>query len=141
VTVRRRRVPARMDAFASLAAFAEGACRAAGLTGDDALRLRLVLEELFTNTVRHGHGGDCDQPVDVVLDVTRGRIRLTYEDTAPAFDPRTPPARHPGRGRPAGGLGLVLVRRMAPDLSYERVGDRNRLVLSVPGAPRLTEGK
>lgn len=135
MTVRRQRIPARMDAFATLAAFAEGAARDAGFAKDDALRLRLVLEELFTNTVHHGHGGDSDQPVDVVLDVTAGQIRLTYEDTAPAFDPRTQPAPRRAAARPVGQLGLALVRGMARELSYERVGGRNRLALSLPGSP------
>jgi serine/threonine-protein kinase RsbW len=137
VTVRRQRLPARMDAFATLAAFADRAARDAGFAKDDALRLRLVLEELFTNTVHHGHGGDSDQPVDVVLDVTQGQIRLTYEDTAPAFDPLTPPAPRPAAVPPVGQLGLALVRGMARELSYERIGGRNRLALSLPAARRV----
>jgi anti-sigma regulatory factor (Ser/Thr protein kinase) len=124
-----------MDAFATLAAFADSASRDAGFAEDDALRLRLVLEELFTNTVHHGHGGDSDQPVDVVLDVTPGQIRLTYEDTAPAFDPRTPPAQRAAEERPVGQLGLALVRSMARELWYERIEGRNRLALSLPGSP------
>lgn len=135
MTVRRQRFPARMDAFAALAAFAEAACRDAQFGGDDALRVRLVLEELFTNTVHHGHGGDGDQPVDVVLDVTPGLIRLTYEDTAPAFDPRTPQVPGPGEEQPVGKLGLVLVRSMARELSYERVEGRNRLAFSLSRSP------
>jgi len=134
VTVRRQCIPARMDAFISLATFADIAARDAGFARDDALRLRLVLEELFTNTVHHGHGGDSDQPVDVALDVMPGQIRLTYEDTAPAFDPRTPPAQRPAEERSVGQLGLALVRSMARELSYERIGDRNRLSLLLPGS-------
>lgn len=133
--VRRQRFPARMDAFEALAAFAEGACGEAEFGRDDALRLRLVLEELFTNTVGHGHGGDSDEPIDVALDVTPGRIRLTYEDTAPAFDPRTPQAPEPAPDRPVGQLGLVLVRTLVRDLSYERIDDRNRLTFSLVKSP------
>jgi serine/threonine-protein kinase RsbW len=134
VTVRRQRIPARMDALVTLAAFADSAARDAGLARDDALRLRLVLEELFTNTVHHGHGGDSDQPVDVALDVMPGHIRLTYEDTAPAFDPRTPLAQGSAEERPVGQLGLVLVRSMAREFSYERIGGRNWLSLLLPGS-------
>ena len=130
VTVRRQRFPARMDAFNALAAFANGACRDAGFGHDDTLRMRLVLEELFTNTVSHGHGGDSDRPVDIVLEATPGRIRITYEDTAPAFDPRMPPPA-PAEERPVGHLGLVLVRSIARELSYERVEGRNRLGFSL----------
>lgn len=136
MTVRRQRFPARMAAFTALAAFAEGACRDAEIGGDDVLRLRLVLEELFTNTVHHGHGADSDQPVDVVLDVTPGQIRLTYEDTAPVFDPRTPLAEDPLEERPVGHLGLVLVRSMVEELCYERIEGRNRLTFAFPKSLR-----
>jgi serine/threonine-protein kinase RsbW len=124
-----------MEAFETLAAFAEGAGRDAGFSEKDVLRLRLVLEELFTNTVLHGHGGDCDQPVDVVIDVTPGQIRFTYEDTAPAFDPRPAPAPDPAGERPVGRLGLVLVRSIVRELSYERIEGRNRLAFLLPGSP------
>jgi anti-sigma regulatory factor (Ser/Thr protein kinase) len=120
-----------MDAFAALGALAEGAAHDAGLTRNDALRLRLVLEELFTNTVHHGHGGDSDHLVDVILDVTPGQVRLTYEDTAAEFDPRTAPAPLPAESPLVGQLGLALVLGLTRDLSYERVGGRNRIVLSL----------
>ena len=48
--------PARMrmlhDALAFVAAFAE----ARNLSERDLLRLQLVIEELFTNTIMHGYG-------------------------------------------------------------------------------------
>jgi serine/threonine-protein kinase RsbW len=133
VTVRRQRFPARMNAVAALAVFSNGACLDAGLNRDDVLRMRLVLEELFTNTVSHGHGGDSDQPIDVVLDVTPGLVRVTYEDTAPAFDPCTP-LPLPEEEFTIGHLGLVLVRSIARELAYERIEGRNRLSFSL-GSP------
>ena len=49
--------------------------RDAEFARDDALGLRLVLEELLTNAVHYGHGGDGDQRVDVVLDeASRGGL-------------------------------------------------------------------
>jgi anti-sigma regulatory factor (Ser/Thr protein kinase) len=136
VSARARRFPARMDAFPALAAFAEAACRDAGLGRDDVLRLRLVLEELFTNTVRHGHGGDSDRSVEVALEVTPRKITLVYEDTAPPFDPLAPPASTDAADTvPVGRLGLALVRGLARDPTYERVEGRNRLRLSLYGSP------
>src|ERR1041384_1611982 len=49
---------ARIDRLRALREFLERFCADAGLGGDQCLRLNLVLEELFTNTVRHGHRGD-----------------------------------------------------------------------------------
>ena len=123
-----------MDAFPTVTAFVEAACRDAGFSRRDILRLRLILEELFTNTVYHGHGGDSDQPVDVTLEITPGRIGLTYEDTAPPFDPREPPSRDSAQERPVGQLGLLLVRSLARELAYERLEGRNRVRIALHSA-------
>ena len=126
--------PARMDAFPRVAALVESAAGAAGFAAADAMRLRLVVEELFTNTVAHGHGADSEAPVRVTLDSAPGRVAVTYEDTAPPFDPRTrAPAADPATLR-AGGLGLVLVTRFARELSYARVGNANRIALVIERA-------
>ncbi len=131
MSVRVRRFTARMDSFPDLAAFAETACRDARFGRADMLRLRLLLEELFTNTVRHGHGGDSDRPVDVALDVSPGKIGVVYEDSAAAFDPLAQRLPSIDAEVPIGRLGLALVRGMAADLVYERVEARNRLRFSL----------
>ena len=134
MSVHAQRFPARMDAFPALAAFAETACRQAGLATGDVLRVRLLLEELFTNTVHHGHRGGSDGPVEVALEPAPGKITIVYEDTAPTFDPLASPPGNDSGAAAAGRLGLVLVRGMAHDLMYERVEGRNRLRFSVHGS-------
>lgn len=101
-----------------------------------ALRLTLVIEELFTNTVTHGHGGDSDAVIVIGLSVTSTRVRLGYADAAPRFDPRpwfrTIPEslNAPAAARPAGGLGLHLVGRFASGVRYAYRGG-NRLALAI----------
>lgn len=119
--------PARMDAFPRVAALVERVAAEAGLARDDALRLTLVLEELFTNTVTYGHGGDCEAPIHIALAARSGGVAVLYEDTAPPFDPLT--AETPARD--VGGLGLRLIRSLSRDLAYERVAGRNRITLVV----------
>jgi anti-sigma regulatory factor (Ser/Thr protein kinase) len=127
--------PARLEVFPRVAAFLERVSAAAGFRRDDALRLTLVIEELFTNTVTYGHGGGCEAPVHLALEVAPGRIAVTYEDTAPPFDPLAvaPPPDDPGPldARAVGGLGLLLVTRLSRDLAYARVEGRNRISLVV----------
>jgi len=127
--------PARIDALARVAAFVEEVAALAEFSRHDCLRLTLVLEELFTNTVEHGYGGDSEAPVHVTCDVQQGRVAMTYEDAAPRFDPRAvlqqPGDVAAGRERAPGKLGLVLVARMAAELDYARAGGRNRISLVV----------
>lgn len=128
--------PARMDALGRVMALVEEVGGAAEFDRHDCLRLTLVIEELFTNTVLHGHGGDSEAPIRIAFDVERGRVTLTYEDTGPHFDPFASAAH--GTDEPTvseedapGGLGLVLVARMATDLDYTRAEGRNRISLAV----------
>jgi anti-sigma regulatory factor (Ser/Thr protein kinase) len=51
-----RQFPARMAMLAETAAFVETFCARRGVGQDAALRLVLIVEELFTNTVTHGLG-------------------------------------------------------------------------------------
>jgi serine/threonine-protein kinase RsbW len=124
-----------MDAFPQVAAFVEAACAEAGFDRARRLRVTLVVEELFTNTVRHGHGRDCDEPVEIALAVEPGRVALTYEDTAPPHDPfagiAPPDEAAAVEARPAGGLGVVLVAGLAQDYAYRHTGGRNRISIVV----------
>jgi serine/threonine-protein kinase RsbW len=127
-TVRQTAVfPARLDALPRLAAFVEETASHAGFGHRDRLRLVLVVEELFTNTVRHGYRGDSDQPVTVSVEIGRDHVRLTYEDAGPAFDPTrsTQAAEALSTRADAGGHGLRLITGIPSEVRYSRVGARN----------------
>ena len=128
-----RTVCARMDALAEAIAFVESVCDANGVARGDCLRLSLVLEELFTNTVKHGHCGGSDAPVRIGLRVLVSEIELCYEDSAAPFDPLTQVPRTvrilegEGHERPVGGLGIALVASMAVRFDYAHEGGWNRM--------------
>jgi anti-sigma regulatory factor (Ser/Thr protein kinase) len=120
-----------MDTFPRVAAFIEEACAEAAFSREDCLRLTLVVEELFTNTVTHGLGDGA--PIDLALDAFPGRIAVTYEDVGPRFDPfavRPPPESAADvEPRPVGGLGLVLIRTLGRNVEYAHTDGRNRISL------------
>src|SRR6266545_6895945 len=128
-----RVLPARRDALPQVEAFLAEVCAAAGLDRAMCLRVTLLVEELFTNTVVHGHGADSDAPVRLDCGVTPGRITLVYEDTGPPHDPfagmASPDPDADVADRPVGGLGVLLVSAMARQVEYRRVDDRNRISL------------
>src|SRR5882672_3043087 len=77
----------RLSELRGISVFLEDFCSAADIERQHCLRLNLVLEELFINTVRHGHGGDCDAPVWMMLHADERSVHVTYEDIAPPFNP------------------------------------------------------
>ena len=138
MTVREHRVfPARLAMLAETAAFVESFSGRHGIASADALRLTLIVEELFTNTVVHGFGGDRDEPIRVDLVKDDGEVTLLYEDTAPAFDPlamlerASPEVDAAVEQRPVGGLGVFIVEQLVERARYVYEDDRNRLCLTV----------
>jgi serine/threonine-protein kinase RsbW len=126
---------ARMDRLPLAAAFVEAFCVAQGVAPADALRLILIIEELFTNTIVHGHGGDHPSPVRIEVAIDPSRMALRYEDCAAPFNPlqylqETPPDLDAHvDARRVGGLGLPLVAQMVEQFDYAHVDGFNCLSL------------
>lgn len=123
------RYAARLELLPQLIAQVRDACRAGCLTPAATLRIELAVEELFTNTVHHGYGADCDAPVWLHLELAPGALRVHYADAAPPFDPLAHVAQLEATDRPIGGLGVHLVRELANEITYCRAEDRNVLTL------------
>lgn len=118
--------------------FVESACAVHGVARPDALRMAFIVEELFTNTVLHGHGGDCSAVVTLGLGFEPGAALLDYADSAPAYNPLDHFHGEPSgiattlTMRPVGGLGAYLVGQLIETSRYAREGERNVLHLRLP---------
>ena len=105
----RRVFAARLSVLPATAAFVAGFCARHDIAHDDALRLTLIVEELFTNSVMHGYGGESDAPIELALATGAGEVTLVYDDAAPPFDPlarsrsRRTTCAAPLESRPVGG--------------------------------------
>lgn len=126
---------ARMDSLLPATRFVQVFCAQHGVDPADALRLTLIVEELLTNTIVHGHGGGDDAPVRLQLAVGAAQLTLHFEDSAPPFDPlrylaeAAPRLDLPAEQRRVGGLGLPLVAEMAEQFDYVHADGHNRLRL------------
>jgi serine/threonine-protein kinase RsbW len=128
------RFPARMDSMEEVRAFVEGACATAGVDREECLKVLLIVEELFTNTVTHGYGGESESPVWLAFEPGQGEFTLRYEDAAPQHNPfgefRPLDTSVMIAQQPVGGLGLKLVRSLATGSTYRREGERNCIRLT-----------
>jgi serine/threonine-protein kinase RsbW len=106
-------------------------CDGRNVNADVARRARVVVEELFTNTIKYGYGGECERPVRI-LGQAKGPLTLVFEDDAPPFDLTawTPPLQSPGE-RPVGQAGISMVIGLCAAVSYARVGESNRVTLRI----------
>jgi serine/threonine-protein kinase RsbW len=105
-------------------------CAAHHLTGDDASRLAIVLEELLVNLA--AYGGSPPPSVELSFRRESQALQLTVEDDGIAFDPTHAPPPNLSDDvdeRAVGSLGIHLVMRLMDEVSYSRAGEHNRLVL------------
>lgn len=117
-------VAPRLAALNGLLATLDEACRQLSIGETECLRLQLLAEELFINTVDHGRpDAECSC---VSLRVIRNKegIVMQYEDRGIAFDPSSAPLPKATPEQP-GGMGLRLIRGLTREVRYRREGDRN----------------
>jgi len=127
--------PSRLEAWKHARAFIEDFCRSAGIAREPGLKANLVIEELFLNTVKHGHRGGADAPVWIELTKQGNEISLTFEDNAPPFNPFAAATREMlealAETRREGGLGVILAHGLTASADYAYVFGRNRIRLKL----------
>jgi serine/threonine-protein kinase RsbW len=134
------RFPARMESLVSMVAHLQSVAKVTDAT--TLLRAETALEELLSNSIVHG--GALQLPQACVWMSAVGRVDgvlLRYEDPFAPFDPMAKidealrRTSSPMEQRPVGGLGLLMVFRMADEFRYLRDGERNRIDLLFASRP------
>jgi anti-sigma regulatory factor (Ser/Thr protein kinase) len=91
-----------------------------------------VADELVTNVIRHGYRDDRPHTIEVIVGVNADGLTLHLSDDGILFNPFDRPAPDLAHqiGEPkAGGMGLRLVRQLAFDCCYARVGGQNHVTV------------
>ena len=132
-------VPAHVDALQQFRGFVRQGGEATDLTPAEIDKLDLVMEELFMNIARHAYGPETgDLEVAYAVEAP-GRLLVEISDHGRAFDPLASDLPDFSRGlaeRPLGGMGIFLVKAMTESLRYQRIGNRNSLILVFSGTPK-----
>jgi len=94
--------------------------------------LSLAIEELATNWIKYGCRDTGAHSMKFDLGVRDGRLTLTTTDDGFSFNPMdapVPSTNIPLEERDAGGLGILLLRKMADQMSFEHREGMNILTL------------
>ena len=90
--------------------------------GERAIRdLQLAVDEVCSNSIRHGYGGREGQ-IEVTVERVGQSIRVVARDWGRAFDPEQVPVPDPNlplEERSLGGLGLFLVQRVMDEVRFD----------------------
>lgn len=94
----------------------------------------LVFEEMVTNVIRYGYDDEELHIVDVTVSVTDDDVVMVVSDDGKPFNPleRADPAAPTSLAdAQIGGLGIMLVRKAARDVTYARTDGRNLLTVLI----------
>ncbi len=116
-----RRFTRQVGSLEAVFAFVDEFAAAHGISPDQSYDLALIIEELFTNMVRHGRGGADQISIDLEREDARVAVTLRDFDVEPfdvtrvkALDTSAPLSE-----RRAGGMGLHFVKRLTDGMSYD----------------------
>lgn len=108
-----------------------------GCSAASAQQMAVVAEEVFSNIIRDawpdGTPGHCTVDVEGVAAADTINVTLRTEDDGVAFDPlaaELPDLDALLEDRPIGGVGILLIKTMTDNQSYQRVAGRNILQVS-----------
>lgn len=119
-----------VEAIADLAQAVEAALPE---RADLAFSANLCLEELITNTIRHGLHGRPDGRIRVRMSISDEWLEIVLKDDAPRYDPfveaPAPDLELDLEDRPIGGLGVHIVKQLMDDARAYYDGSGNLIVL------------
>lgn len=100
----------------------------ADVPGDVRAALDVMLDEIVSNIVAHSGAS----AFEMTVSRTERGVKLVFSDDGRPYDPLArgdPDTSLDAVSRPIGGLGILMVKKMASSLAYDRVNGRNVLTV------------
>ena len=106
--------------------------RSIGFSDKSMFEINLALDELFTNIISYGFQDHQEHIIKISITVEGDQLQLRIEDDGVPFNPlesETPDFQCGIEDCKIGGLGIHLIKKLMDDIQYQRVADKNILVL------------
>ena len=103
-----------------------------GLPADSILRINICLDELFTNIVSYGFDDDLVLIITFTLSGDNNLVVINIEDNGIPFNPLEkidPDFPENVEDAKIGGLGILIIRKLMDNVTYERKQDKNKLTM------------
>ena len=95
--------------------------------------INLVMEELLSNTIFYGYKDNEPHTIYVKFTYDHNKITIHVEDDAIPFNPLIDAPEVDTEAtledRPIGGLGVHIVKKMVTTIDYQRINEKNRLII------------
>lgn len=126
---------AQLDLLHPMLSWIRGAFKEAGFDEPIVRKLELAMEEALVNIMHHAYQ---DKPGDIdvqITSVSRQSVTITLKDEGPPFNPLEKKREVVDPSTPVeeieeGGLGILFMKTYMDNISYQRQGLNNILVLT-----------
>jgi serine/threonine-protein kinase RsbW len=112
--------------------FMENICDELQLDTHVAMKIQVAIEEMVTNIIFYAYPEGPRADISLTAESEDKELTLVLSDTGKPFDPtakedadiETNPM-----DREQGGMGILIVKKIMNEVSYQRLGDENRLTM------------
>ncbi len=101
-------------------------------------KVSIALDDLLNNIISYGFEDNDNHVIQLTMDYVEGRLEVIIRDDGVPFNPfdqAQPDTALTVEERKIGGLGVLLVKELMSDVSYQRQQDRNVVTLILNTAP------
>ena len=115
-----------------VAAFMEGVCDELQLDMHVAMKLQVAMEEMVTNVIFYAYPEGTSADITLTAESDGKEVAFVLSDTGKPFDPTAKEDAdldvNP-MDREQGGMGILIVKNIMNEVSYQRLGDINQLTM------------
>ena len=115
-----------------VAEFMEAVCDELQLDMRAAMKLQLAIEEMVTNVIFYAYPEGTSADITLIAESDGKELTFVLSDSGKPFDPTAKEDAdldvNP-MDREQGGMGILIVKNIMNEVSYQRLGDMNQLTM------------
>lgn len=118
--------------LAHVAEFMEGVCDELELDMHQAMKLQLVIEEMVTNVIFYAYPEGTSADITLTAESDGKELTFVLSDSGKPFDPTAKEdadTESNPMDREQGGMGILIVKNIMNEVSYQRLGQINQLTM------------
>ncbi len=96
------------------------------------MKLELATEEIFVNIANYAYAGTGEAYIGIEATEDKKSVKIIFKDSGIKYNPllkADPDVSLPAEKRRIGGLGILLVKKIADEISYEYIDGNNVLTV------------
>lgn len=118
--------------LARVAEFMEGVCDELQLDMHVAMKLQVAMEEMVTNVIFYAYPEGTSADIKLTAESDGKELTFVLSDSGKPFDPTAKEDADIDMNpmdREQGGMGILIVKNIMNEVTYQRLGDMNQLTM------------